>query len=100
MGDFWKGYGNTLHYIDKSVDYGKVVSHKITPLFKSGTIDLLAKRHYNEEIRMLINFEYHINNPNIIKLKLKDPNMRMPSNLEKNLPKTFKDYKDIFLKWL
>ena len=90
--------GNTLHYIDKSVDHGKVVSHKITPLFKSDTIELLAKRHYNEEIRMLINFEYHINNPNIIKLKLKDPNMRMPSNLEKNLHKTFKDYKDIFLK--
>ena len=90
--------GNTLHYIDKSVDYGKIISHKTTPLFKSDTIDLLAKRHYNQEIRMLINFEYHINNPNIFKLKLKNPNMRMPLNLEKKLIKTFKDYKDIFLK--
>lgn len=90
--------GNTLHYIDKSVDHGKIISHKITPLFKSDTLDLFAKRHYNEEIRMLINFEYHINKPNITKLNSKDPNMRMPLSLEKKLIKKFKDYKDIFLK--
>ena len=51
-----------------------------------------------KKLEIVNKFEYHINNPNIIKLKLKDPNMRMPINLEKNLPKTFKDYKDIFLK--
>lgn len=63
--------GNTLHFIDKEVDYGKIISHKITPVFKNDTINELAKRHYDEEVKMLINFEYHLKNPKIIKLKKK-----------------------------
>ena len=46
-------------------------TNKITPLFKSDNIDLFTKRHNNDEIRVLVNFEYHINNPNIVKLRIK-----------------------------
>ena len=45
--------------------------NKITPLFKSDNIDLFTERHNNDEIRVLVNFEYHINNPNIVKLRIK-----------------------------
>lgn len=85
--------GNTLHFIDKEVDYGTIISHKITPVFKDDTINELAKRHYDEEVKMLINFEHHLKSPKIIKLKQQNPNMRMSLSLEKKLLKVFKDYK-------
>tara|TARA_B100000131_G_scaffold225704_1_gene217308 strand:- start:288 stop:485 length:198 start_codon:yes stop_codon:yes gene_type:complete len=45
--------------------------NKITPLFKSDNIDLFTERYNNDEIRVLVNFEYNINNPNIVKLRIK-----------------------------
>ena len=27
--------GNTLHYIDKNVDLGQIISHKVTKLYKN-----------------------------------------------------------------
>lgn len=90
--------GNTLHFIDSKVDFGKIITHKLTPIFQSDTTHFFSKRHYSEEIRMLINFEYHLNNPNILELKTKNPKMRMPLDQEKIMLKNFKQYKEIFCK--
>ena len=46
--------GNTLHYIDENVDLGKIISHKVTKLYAKDTLTSFAKRHYYNEINMLI----------------------------------------------
>ncbi len=90
--------GNTLHYIDERVDLGKIISHKITPIYKSDNLNILSNRHYNNEIKMLINFEKYIKKSKILNLNLLEPNMRMPSNLEKKMIKKFNNYKMRFIK--
>ena len=55
-------------FIDKNVDLGKIISHKVTKLYKSDNLFSFAKRHYLNEINMLINFDKYIKTPNIIKL--------------------------------
>ena len=42
---------------------------------------------------MLINFEYYLNNPNIMHFDIKAPNMRMPFEIEKKTIKKFDNYK-------
>jgi len=90
--------GTTLHYIDENVDLGKIISHEKTPFFKSDTIKRFAKRHYNAEVNMLTNFEYHLNNPKILNLETCQANMRMPINLEKKMYKMYNNYKRYILK--
>lgn len=55
--------GVTLHYIDEGVDAGEVVSIIPTPVFPSDTLETLARRHYENEIRMLIHFEEYLKHP-------------------------------------
>ncbi len=54
--------GNTLHFIDAEVDAGETITMLRTPDFPTDTIDLLAQRHYELEITMLVNFEHHLAN--------------------------------------
>ena len=49
--------GVTLHYIDEHVDAGEVVSIVPTPVFPSDTLEILARRHYENEIKLLVRFE-------------------------------------------
>lgn len=90
--------GNTLHYINHQVDYGKIISHKVTPVLKTDNIKMFAKRHYTHEIEMLINFQEYIDKPKIIKLKKQEPNMRMPIEKEKIMVKRFNTYKKNYVK--
>ena len=94
-----KKIGNTLHFIDKNVDLGRIISHKVTKLYKSDNLFSFAKRHYLNEINMLINFDKHIKTPNIIRLKKYKNTKRMPLKLEKKLDKIFLKYKNLFLKY-
>ena len=71
-------------FIDKNVDLGKIISHKVTKLYKSDNLFSFAKRHYLNEINMLINFDKYIKTPNIIRFKKYKNTKRMPLNLEKN----------------
>ena len=80
--------GNTLHYIDKNVDLGQIISHKVTKLYKNDTLATFAKRHYLNEINMLVNFDKYFKSPNIIKLTKKN-HMRMSINIEKKIEKIF-----------
>tara|TARA_B100001059_G_C17656664_1_gene487337 strand:+ start:220 stop:888 length:669 start_codon:yes stop_codon:yes gene_type:complete len=90
--------GNTLHFIDKEIDSGKIIYHKKTPIFESDNYQLLAKRHYDMEIDMLVNFEKYIKKPIINKFKIQKPNMRMPIELENKMLKKFENYKKMILK--
>tara|TARA_B100000989_G_scaffold298804_1_gene289982 strand:- start:5419 stop:6084 length:666 start_codon:yes stop_codon:yes gene_type:complete len=90
--------GNTLHFIDENVDYGKIISHKKTPIFKSDSIQTLIDRHYKMEIDMLVNFEKYLSNPKIFNLKTQEPCKRMPIAKERKMIKNFKKYKNFFTK--
>ena len=93
-----KRVGGTLHFIDKSIDKGKIVSHQITPAYKSDTLVSLSIRHYRQEINMLINFENNLNNSKIVKMPECEPTKRMPYNYEKKLYKKFEIWKKFFIK--
>ena len=52
-----KPVGNTLHYIDAEVDAGEVLATVPTPILPSDTIASLARRHYEKEIEITVDFE-------------------------------------------
>jgi phosphoribosylglycinamide formyltransferase-1 len=85
--------GNTLHFIDSKIDQGRIITQKLTKLAKSDTILTFAKRHYLEEINLLINFDFYLQNKNIFKLKKQKSKLRMPKNLEKKIILKFNNRK-------
>ena len=87
-----------MHFIDHSIDKGKIVSHQITPAYISDTLELFSMRHYRQEINMLINFENHLNNPKIIKMSEFEPTKRMSYKNEKQIRKKFEEWKKIYVK--
>ena len=90
--------GNTLHFIDKKIDSGKIISHKITPIFKNDSMNSIAKRHYKLELFMLINFNKFLKKKNIYKFKRQKPTMRMKTSDEKILIKNFSMIKKNIIK--
>lgn len=85
--------GNTLHFIDNKIDSGKIISHIKTPIFNNDDFETLAKRHYDFEINMLVNFENYFKKQNIYKLKLQAPTKRMSLELQKKMIKNFEKFK-------
>lgn len=91
--------GVTLHYIDETVDVGEVVSVVRTPIFSSDTLESLARRHYENEIRLLSNFERHLccpKNPfpNIL---CRESGRRMKYEQEISLTDKFQLYKQMYV---
>ena len=94
--------GNTLHYIDHSIDKGNIICHKITKVYKSDTLKNFYERHYNNEIKLLINFENFLKKGmkkknRMIKLRSKLPTLRMSEKYELQLKEKFKKYKKNFI---
>ena len=58
-----KPIGVTLHYVDEEVDSGEVIAVVPTPVYSSDTFETLARRHYENEVRVLSDFEYFLANP-------------------------------------
>jgi UDP-2-acetamido-3-amino-2,3-dideoxy-glucuronate N-acetyltransferase len=75
--------GNTLHFIDEKIDLGNVICHKITKKYSNDSLKKIAKRHYENEINMLINFDKYLYNGKKFKLNKKTPTKRMPLFIEK-----------------
>ena len=90
--------GNTLHFIDKEIDEGKILHQKLTKIYKSDTIKTLAKRHYKNEIDLLINFDYHMKKKRIYKLTKCAAYLRMPVDLEQTVISGFNKWKKKFIK--
>jgi len=95
-----KPLGVTLHYIDPEVDKGEIISIIPTPVFITDTLESLARRHYENEIFTLSNFEYYLMNPiNPFKdIKEAEPHRRMPKHLEEQMLINFEAYKRHFSK--
>ena len=77
--------GNTLHFVDSSIDDGEIIFQEKIDLFKGDSLDELIDKMYHEEIKMLINFEAHLSNPLALNLPRTKPNMRMPKKLEEHV---------------
>lgn len=85
--------GNTLHFIDSSIDDGPIIFQKKIVLEDTDTIEELSLRMYDEEIEMLVNFESHLKKPSTYNLPTRAPTKRIPYELEKEVLKKFNDYK-------
>ena len=49
--------GNTLHFIDAEADAGEVFAQSLTPVFATDSLEDFARRHYELEIQMMVDFE-------------------------------------------
>ena len=87
--------GITLHYIDERIDAGEVVSVVPTPVFPSDTLETLARRHYENEIRMLAHFEEYLEHPQnpFAGIAQRESTRRMKAEQERMLPECFVRYK-------
>lgn len=90
--------GVTLHYIDENVDIGEIVSVVPTPVFRSDTIDSLARRHYEQEINVLAEFETHLRAlTNAYKDAAHHESMRhMRAETEREMLQRFARYKGLY----
>lgn len=87
--------GVTLHYIDARVDEGEILSVYPTPVFPSDTLETFARRHYENEIWLLSNFEDCLASPQnpYADIAREDSTRRMKRDLEAELPEKFEIYK-------
>lgn len=90
-----KPVGNTLHFIDKNVDDGNIISVKETPLYKDDTLSSFSERHYAEEIKMLSNYKYYLQHPHndFSGAERSELCRRMPMSIEQKLEEAFEKYK-------
>ncbi len=80
--------GVTLHYIDAAIDCGSIIEVKRTPVYKSDTLETLARRHYETELELNINFFKYLDRPcrTLSTEEMEMPsNRRMPMETEKEL---------------
>ena len=87
--------GVTLHYIDEQVDVGEIVSVIPTPVFFSDTLEMLARRHYENEIEIFAHFTKHLAYPQnpFAGIPRGESMRRMKAEQEAELPKQFEQYK-------
>lgn len=90
--------GVTLHYIDKNVDMGEVISVVETPVFITDSLETLARRHYETEIKVLASFEKYLSQPvnKFSNISSRDATMRMPFDTEVRMARMFDEYKERF----
>ncbi|MEG1895228.1 MAG: formyltransferase family protein, partial [Oscillospiraceae bacterium] len=90
--------GNTLHYIDKGVDCGEIITVLPTPVFSTDTLETLARRHYERELQLLSGYRYHLAHPqnDFAALACRNATMRMPIATEKQMVDLFNQYKERF----
>ena len=89
--------GITIHQIDEDVDMGKVIHHEPTQVFESDDIQVLANRHYRNEINTLCSFicgslEIRLCN----NLPVLESKMRMSVEKEAEMVRRFDDFKSYF----
>ena len=93
-----KPMGITLHYIDAKVDAGEIVSVVPTNVYRTDSFIALARRHYENEIDCLSNFDEYLLNPinSFVGIEASENKMRMPLEKEKELAKRFSEYIELF----
>jgi phosphoribosylglycinamide formyltransferase-1 len=93
--------GNTLHFIDEEADAGELVATAATPVFKSDTLASFARRHYELEIMLMLDFSAHLALPPSVRpepdqASARPARRRMPAAEEKQLWERFELYKERF----
>ena len=89
-----KPLGVTLHYIDETVDGGEIITVVPTSVYVTDSLTTLARRHYENEINCLANFQEHMNHPHnpYPKLEISESKKRMPLAGETALARNFESY--------
>lgn len=92
--------GVTLHLADAEVDAGEFLAAWPTPIFPDDTIEQVARRHYEMEIRLMANFLEYLETPmkQDTSLKERPARMRMSAETEAEMLKGFDDYRNKFEK--
>lgn len=92
--------GNTLHYIDENVDSGEIIAVLPTPVFCTDTLETFARRHYENEIKMLSSYQYYLDNPQneYTDIEMQEATMRMPFDVEVKMADMFEEYKARYAK--
>lgn len=90
--------GVTLHYIDEAVDAGEIITIRQTPVFASDSLESLARRHYENEISLMCDFEACLLQPsNPFKNLFQGNSMRrMKREQESELAEKLEQYKEQF----
>lgn len=86
--------GNTLHVIDAEVDAGAHLKAIRTPVFPDDSLESLARRHYEMEMLLLVNFVDYLSNPEKppIDLPVRPARKRMPIDVEREMIAGFPQY--------
>lgn len=78
--------GVTLHLIDKEVDKGDILYIEKTMIYPDDTYESLARRHYELELNLLVNFPAYMNkSANIPCFEEHCAHRRMPKQVEKEM---------------
>ena len=87
--------GVSLHFIDEQVDAGEIISILPTNVYPTDTIETLSRRHYENEIAIMSDFEYHLHHPvNIFSgIATGEPHRRMDAATEATMIEKFEEYK-------
>ena len=93
--------GNTLHFIDEEADAGELIAAEITPVFRTDTLESFARRHYELEIILMLDFAVRLAiapsaRPRIDDTAVRPARRRMPALLEEQLRDRFELYKEQF----
>ncbi|WP_198172869.1 formyltransferase family protein [Bradyrhizobium sp. AT1] len=90
--------GITLHFVDADVDSGDVIAIVETPVLPEDDIFTLARRHYELEIEMLVDFRalLQVGGADSKGYPERPARMRMPRALEKDMLERFETYKEEF----
>ena len=87
--------GNSLHLIDEEADAGEVLVVRPTPVFQTDSLEDFARRHYECEIDMMIDFERFLKgDPSASDSREERPaRMRMPAEKQSQLLEAFEGYR-------
>lgn len=90
--------GITLHYIDENIDAGQILAVIPTPVFLSDTLESAARRHYENEIKLLSNFQQYLSCPKnpFEGIQARESTRRMQYAQELELKERFELYKKRF----
>lgn len=88
--------GVTLHFIDDQVDSGEVVAIARTPVYATDSLASLARRHYELELDLMVDFEDHLADRSVDQFPQMDARKRMPATVEAETIRRFDAYKEKF----
>jgi phosphoribosylglycinamide formyltransferase 1 len=91
--------GVTMHFIDAEVDAGKIITVVRTPVFRTDSIEVLARRHYELELDVECEFLAFLDGKDkgiLPEYPANAPRMRMPAAIEKEMFAKFEEYKHRF----